>query len=187
MEDESKTFSSKKNTWETEFINKNKQVILQFYRIFRPNSRFGIVLIFIFSNIIAFILSKYRHGNILASFFYLFFIFYLILLFYNLPDKLFKQLFPPIEDDALDKVSESVLFYQIQLFRSIFNVFYNLKNTLFMRFDILTISGLLMTIFGILLFLGNLPFYLIFHVTFLFLIISLSIMGNYLSRSCSSK
>lgn len=185
MEDESSIFSTEKNIWEIEFINKNRRTILQFYRFFRPKSRLGILLIFIFSNIIAWILFKFQHGNLLSSLFYISFIFYLIVIFINLPDRLFQKFFPPIEEDALEKVSKSVLFYQIQLFRSIFNVFYNLKNTLFMRCDILTISGLLTTIFGILLFLGKLPFYLIFHVSFLFLIISLSIMGDVLSRSCS--
>lgn len=186
MINENKNFTTETNTWEIGFFNKNRRTILQFYRIFRPDSRYGIILILIFSNLIAWVLSKLQNSN-LTIFFYFSFIFYLIMIFYNLPDRLFKKLFPPIEDEDLDKVSKSVLFYQIQLFRSIFNVFYNLKNTLFKRFDILTISGFLTTFFGILLFLGNFPFYLIFHLTFLFLIISLSIMGTILSRSCSNE
>lgn len=175
------------NTWETEFIQKNRPAILKFYRIFHPNSRFGIILIIFFSNLIAWIFSKLLPNNFVASFFYISFIYILIVIIYNLPNKFLELLFPSLDENSLNKVSKSVFFYQIQLFRSIFNVFYNLKKTVFVRGDILTISGLFTFLFGTILFLKNFHFFLIFHVTFLFLLISLSIMGSLLSRTYSNE
>ncbi|OHT15282.1 hypothetical protein TRFO_14180 [Tritrichomonas foetus] len=175
------------DSWECEFIDKNRRTITKFLRLFHPRSRLGLFLILALLHAISFGFSKISLNNILSSFLYISFLFISCVIIYNLPGPLFNIFFPPIDENILDKVSRKVLISQIRFFRLIFSILSNLRQSLFVRCDMLTISGSLTLIFGVLLYLKSFTLCFLLHICFVIILLSLARMGRQLCNSQADK
>ena len=171
-------------TWESQFISLNSPTLTKFLRIFHPKAKFGFLTIFLFFQLILFFLFQIQTNNFISTFLYISLSFLVIVFLYNLPELIFNLLFPPIDNDILEHVSKSVLCSQIKLFRRFINVFTNIKEIIHGKCDILTLSGVLSVVFGILLFIKSFPFYVFFHIISMIILFGMEIMARIL---CNSK
>ena len=147
-------------------------MIVHYLQIFHPHSRKGILFALFLLHVITFLFCQLSAHSFLITILYLFSLFLLIVILYNLPDSFSLLLFPPVDNDLLNLIPKSVLISNLKFFRLFFNFSENLRQSIILRIDLLTISGLLSLIFGFILLLNFIPPFVIFHL----LIVTITIM-----------
>lgn len=112
---------------------------------------------------ILYLFYRYTRRGFITTSLYLCSIFLLCVFLQNLPTFLIEWLFPPMSDSVIDELDQEIFISAISSFHQLFIFLDNIHQSLFVRFDILTISGLLSLVLGFFILVQSFPLYIIFH------------------------
>ena len=161
------------NHWEKEYIRKNKQALMKVIRIFHPNSKKGIFLILSFLNIEVLINFKYTFIGPVNTFLYLAAIYLLVMLFQILPNKIIDNLFPPLTENYLNEVNQSLLISLVKGLHKVHMFVFDIYKMIFIHFNILIISGIISLVFGLAIISRTIPLYLLIHFVLTILVLKM--------------
>ena len=126
----------------------------------------------------------YSFSGPVSIFLYLSAIYMLMISFQIMPDKIIGILFPSLSENYLSEVDQSLLSSFICRFRKIYMFVTFIYKMVFIRVNILVISGCVTLAFGLAILSRVIPVYILMHIIFTILVLK---MAGFCSKLHKSK
>lgn len=155
-----KVLSDKDLSWEGELIEANNEILRKLIRLLE--SKRGLILMYIFLHVNCFCFWYFTKESFLTTILYFSTLFLYGLIITNLPDSIFRWLYPEVSIPD----SSVLLMKYASYIHYIYETLLDLYKSCFVRTEIFSISALTSVIFGILLILRKMPIYGFIHCLF---------------------
>ena len=165
----------KKLSWEEVFLEKNKEPIVGFIKIFSKDSYPGMFLFHVIEALILFVLNKFVKNEILATILFLTTYRVSIFIFQNLPSKVQQYILSDFSEEKLAALNKEQLFKFLSKIHVIIKFLQDTYNSIFVKHDILYLSAGLSFMFGFFIVFRAVQFPILFFTFSLFICLSCAI------------
>ena len=159
---------SKQDIWDQQFLEKNKEPVLRFIKVFGEGSYLGLSLFFLILTAILVIIQVYIKNDVIAAIAFMLGFRTLIFCFKHFPKSFIDVLFKNIRDDFAKVSDKEKLRNLLKFFNQIYKLCLKYHNSLFIKHELISVSGTLSVLFGMMLILRKIQFSFVLYFGFLF-------------------
>ena len=167
--------TEKKLTWEELFLEKNKEPLISFIKLFSKESYPGMFLFYVIEAVILLFLNKFVRNEILATILFLATYRITIFIFTNLPTQVQKYILSDFSEEKLEALNKEQLFKFLAKIHVFIKFIQDCYNSIFVKHDILYLSAGLSLLFGFFIIFRAVQFPILFFTFTLFICLSCAI------------
>lgn len=168
--------------WEDLFIEKNKKQLCQYINAFHPKSFRGILFLGMIQLIVLILFPCLFKTGISTTILYIGTIFLTFVFIVNLPNVIIQKLFYQKGEEVFEEVDYVKLKGLVELLHSWKKISNDYYQSIFVKFDLLTISGVATIVFGLIILIRAVPLYIVLQIIIFIIIIILSVGVRYILK-----